>query len=439
MSEDGGNMNSGDYSYGQGVLEGFGGVGEEEPRFSLNSDVRQLNLWLDEMQEKSAFIYAKRLSANDTGATDSHQVGIYLPEAVVHGAMPSIRRFDTQNPDLNVSCNIRSHGPAKNEVRAVYYNNKYFGGTRDEARLTCWAWGGYQSPMKDPENTGALAIFAFSWEKGGLDADVLDVWVCRSPGEEELIEEQFGAILPGAAISGMLEALRGGVVFQHEPCRDVRIPSEWTDVFPTGKDILELVFKMSDALSLSPDERLMKRRELEFSVFQMVERSHVLPKIKNGFLAVDDFIAVANSVANRRKSRSGKSLELHLGKIFDEEGLKSVGEQCVTENRKKPDFLFPCCAAYKNLGFPAQKLRMLGVKTTCKDRWRQVLSEAERIPEKHLFTLQEGVSENQYDEMRGASITLVVPKGLHRKYPKKVRDKIMTLSEFVADTKKYSY
>ena len=26
---------------------------------------------------------------------------------------------------------------------------------------------------------------------------------------------------------------------------------------------------------------------------------------------------------------------------------------------------------------------MLGVKTTCKDRWRQVLSEADRIPQKH--------------------------------------------------------
>jgi hypothetical protein len=31
---------------------------------------------------------------------------------------------------------------------------------------------------------------------------------------------------------------------------------------------------------------------------------------------------------------------------------------------------------------------MLGAKTTCKDRWRQVLTEAIKIPHKHLFTLE---------------------------------------------------
>ena len=35
------------------------------------------------------------------------------------------------------------------------------------------------------------------------------------------------------------------------------------------------------------------------------------------------------------------------------------------------------------------------VKSTCKDRWRQVLSEADRIPNKHLFTLEAAISENQ--------------------------------------------
>jgi hypothetical protein len=30
---------------------------------------------------------------------------------------------------------------------------------------------------------------------------------------------------------------------------------------------------------------------------------------------------------------------------------------------------------------------MLGVKTTCSDRWRQVLAEADRIQLKHLLTL----------------------------------------------------
>lgn len=44
---------------------------------------------------------------------------------------------------------------------------------------------------------------------------------------------------------------------------------------------------------------------------------------------------------------------------------------------------------------------MLAVKTTCKDRWRQILNEADKIHQVHLFTLQEGVSLAQYREMRG--------------------------------------
>ncbi len=43
---------------------------------------------------------------------------------------------------------------------------------------------------------------------------------------------------------------------------------------------------------------------------------------------------------------------------------------------------------------------MLAVKTTCKDRWRQILNEAQRIKPKHLLTLQEGVSHRQFDEMQ---------------------------------------
>lgn len=30
---------------------------------------------------------------------------------------------------------------------------------------------------------------------------------------------------------------------------------------------------------------------------------------------------------------------------------------------------------------------MLAVKTTCKDRWRQILNEADKIHQVHLFTL----------------------------------------------------
>ena len=63
--------------------------------------------------------------------------------------------------------------------------------------------------------------------------------------------------------------------------------------------------------------------------------------------------------------------------------------------------------------FDASLLTMLGVKTTCKDRWRQVLAEARRIERKHLLTLETAISGHQTDEMRDNHLQLVVPRGPH--------------------------
>ncbi|HDJ1101918.1 TPA: restriction endonuclease, partial [Escherichia coli] len=165
----------------------------------------------------------------------------------------------------------------------------------------------------------------------------------------------------------------------------------------------------------------------------LVEELHVLDIIRKGFGSVDEFIALANSVSNRRKSRAGKSLELHLEHLFIEHGLRHFTTQAVTEGNKKPDFLFPSAEAYHNAEFPAEKLRMLAVKTTCKDRWRQILNEADKIHQVHLFTLQEGVSQTQYREMREAGVRLVVPSSLHKKYPEPVKAELMTLGSFIAE------
>ena len=78
---------------------------------------------------------------------------------------------------------------------------------------------------------------------------------------------------------------------------------------------------------------------------------------------------------------------------------------------------------------------MLAVKTTCKDRWRQVLNEADRIPQKHLLTLQEGVSEGQFREMTDAGVQLVVPKPLKTSYPASVQPYLSTLEEFIGDVR----
>lgn len=74
---------------------------------------------------------------------------------------------------------------------------------------------------------------------------------------------------------------------------------------------------------------------------------------------------------------------------------------------------------------------MLGAKSTLKDRWRQVLSEAVRIEEKHLLTLEPGISENQTNEMQAKKLQLVVPQRLHATYRPAQRAWLMSLVDFV--------
>ena len=145
-----------------------------------------------------------------------------------------------------------------------------------------------------------------------------------------------------------------------------------------------------------------------------------------------EFINTANAVLNRRKSRAGKSLEHHLSAIFSKNRLQ-YKSQAITEGNKKPDFIFPSQEAYHDLTFPTDHLISLAAKTTCKDRWRQVINEADRLRDrpKYLCTLQQGISPAQMDEMQAENVILVVPRPYIATYPRDRQDRIWTLAQFI--------
>ena len=78
---------------------------------------------------------------------------------------------------------------------------------------------------------------------------------------------------------------------------------------------------------------------------------------------------------------------------------------------------------------------MLGAKSTCKDRWRQVLSEADRIEKKHLLTLESAISENQTNEMIDKQLQLVVPLPIHNTYSAVQRMWLYTVKMFLEEVK----
>lgn len=178
------------------------------------------------------------------------------------------------------------------------------------------------------------------------------------------------------------------------------------------------------------DEALMAWMEREEILFRTMEKHIIGERLSQGFDGdVDGFISFSLSVQNRRKSRAGLALENHLEILFRECGIHYTRTP-VTENKSKPDFIFPGIEQYCDLDFDANGLTMLGVKSSCKDRWRQVLSEADRVQNKHLLTLEAAISHTQTEEMKSKSLQLIVPKKLHHTYSQKQRLWLMNISEF---------
>jgi hypothetical protein len=184
-----------------------------------------------------------------------------------------------------------------------------------------------------------------------------------------------------------------------------------------------------------PDEVLMAWMDVEEAAFRALERLLISERLKNGFgdataVDVDGFIAFSLGVQNRRKSRAGHALENHLEAVFQAHGI-AYSRAAVTENKNKPDFLFPGVGEYRNATFPMGKLTMLAAKTSAKDRWRQILGEADRIPDKHLLTLEPGISENQTSEMKARRVTLVLPREIHYSYTQAQRSALMDVESFI--------
>ncbi len=74
---------------------------------------------------------------------------------------------------------------------------------------------------------------------------------------------------------------------------------------------------------------------------------------------------------------------------------------------------------------------MLAVKSTCKDRWRQILAEADRLPIKHLLTLEPGISVAQTDEMSARRVVLVIPSEIHGTFTEAQRSQMLSVRMFL--------
>lgn len=373
--------------------------------------------------QRSKKAWCRYITANDTGQTGGHQSGFYVPKCAAPLLFDELGRKG-ENKEKTVS--ILWQDDFYTTSRMKYYGQR----TRNEYRITRF---GRDFPFLNDEYIGSLLILSKMTDSDYVayvlssddDIDGFYAYFNLSPNEtNQLITA--GGTDPDKKLE----------MFFQEHVREL-------DDFPTTlqmSSLAQLNFNKAHSISKSdfiksPDSLLLSWLDAEYRLFRLIEEKIYSGKLKNAFESVDEFVRIANEVLNRRKSRAGKSLEHHLSELFSKNDLV-FEEQALTEGKKRPDFLFPNSSCYHNFEFPAEDLVVLGAKTTCKDRWRQVLSEADRVEEKYLFTLQQGISLSQLKEMSDAKLTLIVPKPYIQSFPKAYQNQLKDLSEFIGIVKR---
>lgn len=364
--------------------------------------------------------FTKFLAANDTGLTGGHQAGIYIskPSISILFETPGVKG---QNKERWVK--IKWQDDFETDTRFIYYGQ----GTRNEYRITNFGRG---FPFLRPEYTGALFILT------KIDRDDYQGYVLNTEDEINEFLNAFG--LTPAETNRLIEFNRTDAVLRDQVAitqfiSGLKVDFPSSDVMSSAARMISYAVLIDQSITLTdPDKALLLWTDQEYKLFRALEQARYGQAVSNGFSTVDDFVSLANQVLNRRKSRAGKSLEHHLAAVFDENQIQYTA-QAVTEGNKRPDFIFPSEASYHDFSFPISKLTSLAAKTTCKDRWRQILNEADRLRNgrKYLCTLQQGISTMQMDEMEAEKVTLVVPKAYISTYPRDRQDRIWSLHKFV--------
>lgn len=368
--------------------------------------------------------FCRFITGNDAGTTGSHQAGFYIPK----NAAPLLFGTSCQRGENKEKwVTIKWQNDFETSSRFIYYGQK----TRNEYRITRF---GRNFEFLQDKYVGSLIIIAQQEE------EYYEAYVLESEDDIEtflsyfnLSTEQTNQLIDLSLVQSEDEVLHQAILAAIKDLQDFPATIEMGKM---AQSIFNGISGINEAaIKRAPDKILLNWYDTEHKLFKNLEEKVYRAVYTRPFQDCQSLIDFSNKILNRRKSRAGKSLEHHLSTIFTVEEL-AFEEQAVTENNKKPDFLFPNSACYHHFEFPADEhITVLGAKTTCKDRWRQVTTEADRVEKKYLFTLQQGISRNQLREMADENVHLVVPESHIKTFPEECQAGISNLSSFIAMVK----
>lgn len=140
--------------------------------------------------------HAKFLSGTETSATQARRSGPCLPRDLLKPAFPSLAE-DVGEAGIEFDIAIDSHGVREDRVRGVpHIGEGLLGRPQAQIRITNL---GTSSPLRETENTGALAVFVFRPGPGN-DSPKCRIWICRNVVETDVADDLIGPVEPGVPV-----------------------------------------------------------------------------------------------------------------------------------------------------------------------------------------------------------------------------------------------
>lgn len=165
------------------------------------TEAQRIRHWIANWIGANWLWHARILSAIETSATQARRSGPCVPRHLLKPAFPSLAQ-GAEAPAIEFDIEIDSHGVREDRVTGVpHMGEGLFGAPQAEMRITNLS---ASSPLRDPENTGALAIFVFRPDPGP-DSPKCRIWICRNPAETDVAGDLLGPVEPGFPVPWGLE------------------------------------------------------------------------------------------------------------------------------------------------------------------------------------------------------------------------------------------
>lgn len=154
-----------------------------------------------------------------------------------------------------------------------------------------------------------------------------------------------------------------------------------------------------------------------------VSRQDVRKAIKRTFPELNGFFL---SLTQSRRSRAGDSFQVVMNELLRRLGYPFTPKPQLDGN---PDLVLPSKAHYERSPMDCV---VLTLKTTLRERWRQVVTEGAKGTHFYLATIDEKLSAKELREMKAKKVVVIVPKSTKRKLYAR-HDNVVSFEDFIED------